>query len=48
MDEENQFNELPKRNYKSVEIKNQPISKENSVFLGEENLAKVQNFQKYE
>lgn len=37
--------EFPKRNYKSVEI-GKTQNKENSVFLGEENLAKVQNFQK--
>ena len=48
MDNESNFNESPppKRNYKSVEVKPNVISKEDSVFLGEENLAKVQNFQK--
>jgi len=45
MDDEHKINELPKRNYKSVEVGKSP-NKENSVFLGEENLAKVQNFQK--
>jgi len=46
MDEENKIVEIPKRNYKSVEVGKSP-NKENSVFLGEENLEKVQNFQKY-
>lgn len=45
MDDENKINELPKRNYKSVEINKSP-AKENSVFLGDDHLAKVQNFQK--
>ena len=45
MNDEIHSNEFPKRNYKSVEIGKSP-NKENSVFLGEENLAKVQHFQK--
>ncbi len=46
MEDDFKINELPKRNYKSVEI-GKTQNKENSVFLGEENLAKVQDFQKY-
>jgi len=47
MNDETNLNEfLPKRNFKSVEI-GKSLNKENSVFLGEENLANVQNFQKY-
>ena len=45
MDDENKINEFPQRNYKSVEITKSP-NKENSVFLGEDHLANVQNFQK--
>lgn len=35
-----------KRNFKSPNLKSNFLQKEDSVFLGEENLAKVQNFQK--
>ena len=35
-----------KRNYKSVDIKSKWIKREDSTFLGEDNLKKVQNFQK--
>lgn len=45
MNDDSNINEFPKRNYKSVEI-GETLNRENSVFLGEENLAKVQNFQK--
>lgn len=45
MDDENKINELPKRNYKSVEVGKSPI-KDNSVLIGEENLANFQKFQR--
>ena len=35
-----------RRNYKSVDITSKMIKREDSTFLGDDNLKKVQNFQK--
>jgi len=45
MDNEIRINELPKRNYKSVEV-GKSLNKDNSVFIGEENFEKFKNLQK--